>query len=50
MDFREQLKKVLKGFNIRGLKERKTLEADSTTDEVKEFLATLIKELKRIGG
>ena len=43
------IKEIMKKFVVRGHKDRYTLEPTSTTDEVKEFLATLIKELKKIG-
>ena len=44
------LKEIMKKFVVRGLKDRYTLEPTSSTDEIREILATLIKELKRVGG
>ena len=41
---------IIKKFKVRGLKDRYTLEPTSSTDDIRELLATLIKELKKIGG
>ena len=43
------IKEIMKKFVVRGVKERNTLEPTSSTDDIREILATLIKELKRIG-
>ncbi len=43
------VKEIMKKFKVRGLKERNTLEPPTSTDDIREILATLIKELKRIG-
>ena len=43
------LKEIMKKFVVKGLKDRHTLEPTSSTDEIRELLATLIKELKKTG-
>ena len=43
------VKEIMKKFVVKGLKGRHTLEPTSSTDDIREILATLIKELKRIG-
>ncbi len=43
------LKEIMKKFKVKGLKERNTLEPTSSTDDIREILATLIKELKKTG-
>ena len=43
------IKEIMKKFVVRGVKERNTLEPTSSTDDIREILATLIKELKKIG-